>query len=152
MAFRPPTRPAKPRAPCWRSARRYARPNNSCCSARREKREPVSDIDTAVVDSLKVLDPKRPIREADIDAETTTAHLLSARRTVGSLASFYLTGQSHGRIGKTVRGKLRIKNNWDDMDSYPRCAAAVIVSVRRVLMRHNRIDLGGAHRESSART
>jgi hypothetical protein len=26
----------------------------------------VSDIDTAVVDSLKVLDPKRPIREADI--------------------------------------------------------------------------------------
>lgn len=26
-----------------------------------EKREPVSDIDTVVVDSLKVLDPKRPI-------------------------------------------------------------------------------------------
>jgi hypothetical protein len=31
-----------------------------------EKREPVSDIDTVVVDSLKVLDPERPIREADI--------------------------------------------------------------------------------------
>jgi len=31
-----------------------------------EKHEPVSDIDTVVVDSLKVLDPKRPIREADI--------------------------------------------------------------------------------------
>jgi len=31
-----------------------------------EKHEPVSDIDTAVVDSLKVLDPERPIREADI--------------------------------------------------------------------------------------
>jgi hypothetical protein len=30
-----------------------------------EKHEPVSDIDTAVVDSLKVLDPDRPIREAD---------------------------------------------------------------------------------------
>ena len=28
--------------------------------------EPVSDIDTAAADSLKVLDPKRPIREADI--------------------------------------------------------------------------------------
>jgi hypothetical protein len=27
----------------------------------------VSDIDTAAVDSLKVLDPNRPIREADID-------------------------------------------------------------------------------------
>ena len=26
----------------------------------------MSDIKTAVVDSLKVLDPKRPIREADI--------------------------------------------------------------------------------------
>ena len=31
-----------------------------------EKHEPVSDIYTAAVDSLKVLDPKRPIREADI--------------------------------------------------------------------------------------
>jgi hypothetical protein len=31
-----------------------------------EKHEPVSDIDTAVVDSLKVLDPERPIREVDI--------------------------------------------------------------------------------------
>jgi hypothetical protein len=31
-----------------------------------EKREPVSDIDTAVVDSLKVLDLKWPIREADM--------------------------------------------------------------------------------------
>ena len=27
----------------------------------------MSDIDTAVVDSLKVLDPNRPIREADIN-------------------------------------------------------------------------------------
>jgi hypothetical protein len=31
-----------------------------------EKREPASDIAAALVDSLKVLDPKRPIREADI--------------------------------------------------------------------------------------
>ena len=37
------------------------------CADSEEKHEPVSDIDTAVVDSLKVLDPKRPIREADID-------------------------------------------------------------------------------------
>ena len=28
-------------------------------------REPVSDIDTVAMDSLKALDPKRPIREAD---------------------------------------------------------------------------------------
>ena len=32
-----------------------------------EKREPASDIDTAQVNSLKVLDPEWPIREADID-------------------------------------------------------------------------------------
>ena len=30
-----------------------------------EKHEPASDIDTVVVDSLKALDPNRPIREAD---------------------------------------------------------------------------------------
>jgi hypothetical protein len=31
-----------------------------------ERREPVRDINTAAVDSLKVLDPNRPIREADM--------------------------------------------------------------------------------------
>jgi len=35
-----------------------------------EKHEPVSDIDTAAADSLKVLDPKPPIREADIPLAT----------------------------------------------------------------------------------
>ena len=34
-----------------------------------EKHEPVSDIDTAAADSLKVLDPKRPIREAEVKLE-----------------------------------------------------------------------------------
>ena len=32
-----------------------------------EKHEPASDIDTVVVDGLKALDPRRPIREADIN-------------------------------------------------------------------------------------
>jgi hypothetical protein len=32
-----------------------------------EKHEPVSDIYTAAVDSLKALDPEWPIREADIE-------------------------------------------------------------------------------------
>jgi len=31
-----------------------------------EKHEPASDIDAAVVGSLKALDPNRPIREADM--------------------------------------------------------------------------------------
>jgi hypothetical protein len=35
----------------------------------------VSDIDTGVVDSLKVLDPRRPIREADKDAEVSLSPL-----------------------------------------------------------------------------
>ena len=48
--------PPRPRIPWW----------NGLSADSEEKREPVSDIDTAVVDSLKALDPKRPIREADI--------------------------------------------------------------------------------------
>ena len=36
------------------------------CADSEEKREPASDIETAEVDSLKVLDPEWPIREADI--------------------------------------------------------------------------------------
>lgn len=48
--------PPRPRIPCWKGP----------SADSEEKREPVSDIDTAVVDSLKVLDPNRPIREADI--------------------------------------------------------------------------------------
>ncbi len=31
-----------------------------------EKQEPASDIDTGLVDGLKVLDPERPIREAAV--------------------------------------------------------------------------------------
>jgi hypothetical protein len=43
------------------------------CADSEEKREPAGDIDTVVMDGLKVLDPKRPIREADIlDAMATT--------------------------------------------------------------------------------
>ena len=36
------------------------------CAESEEKHEPASDADAAVVDSLKALDPNRPIREADI--------------------------------------------------------------------------------------
>jgi hypothetical protein len=36
-----------------------------------EKHEPVSDIDTVGVNGLKALDPKRPIREADMVAGTS---------------------------------------------------------------------------------
>ena len=46
--------PPRPRIPWWKGLGADSE----------EKREPVSDIDTAAADSLKVLDPKRPIREA----------------------------------------------------------------------------------------
>ncbi len=48
--------PLLPRTPCWKGL--SADPE--------EKREPVSEIYTAWVDSLKALDPIRPIREAVI--------------------------------------------------------------------------------------
>jgi hypothetical protein len=51
---------------------------------RGEKHKPVSDIDAAVVvDSLKVLDPKRPIREADVIAAATNVCSLGVNDTVG---------------------------------------------------------------------
>ena len=49
--------PPRPRTPCWKGL----------CADSEEKREPVSDINAGVVDSLKALDPERPIREAVID-------------------------------------------------------------------------------------
>ena len=48
--------PPRPRIPYWKGL----------SAESEEKREPASDINTCAVDSLKVLDPKRPIREADI--------------------------------------------------------------------------------------
>ena len=61
-----------------------------------EKHEPVSDIDTVAVDSLKALDPKRPIREADICGQAVSAEpvandpkrTLSHRFQVGGICGF----------------------------------------------------------------
>ena len=41
----------------------------------------MSDIDTAVVDSLKALDPRRPIREADIAAQPPDVRFRGVKRT-----------------------------------------------------------------------
>ena len=63
--------PPRPRIPCWKGLGADSE----------EKHEPVSDIDTAVVDSLKALDPKRPIREADIgNRNHIKANLMLTRR------------------------------------------------------------------------
>jgi hypothetical protein len=45
-----------------------------------EKHEPASDIDTVVVDSLKALDPERPIREADIETTSLQFGAMKLRR------------------------------------------------------------------------
>src|SRR6478752_5731818 len=55
--------PPRPRIPYWKGPGADSE----------EKHEPASDIDTVVVDSLKVLDPKWPIREAD--SSRTSGHV-----------------------------------------------------------------------------
>ena len=55
--------PLPPRTPCWKGL----------SADSEEKREPVSDINTALVDSLKALDSERPIREADIPCRAITS-------------------------------------------------------------------------------
>lgn len=48
--------PPRPRIPCWKGPGADSE----------EKHEPAGDIDTVLGDSLKALDPNRPIREADV--------------------------------------------------------------------------------------
>ncbi len=45
-----------------------------------EKQEPASDIDTGLVDGLKVLDPERPIREAAVSNRSKAGLIRSPRR------------------------------------------------------------------------
>ena len=58
LATRPTQKIAalRPRIPWWKGLGADSK----------EKHEPASDIDTAVTDSLKALNPKRPIRKADM--------------------------------------------------------------------------------------
>jgi putative tryptophan/tyrosine transport system substrate-binding protein len=48
------------------------RPYKGLCAESEEKHEPASDADAAVVDSLKALDPNRPISEADSCTATSS--------------------------------------------------------------------------------
>ena len=61
------------RIPCWKGLGADSE----------EKREPASDIDTVVVDSLKALDPKWPIREVDV-GERLPVGIADAARTGGA--------------------------------------------------------------------
>jgi hypothetical protein len=53
------------------------------CADSEEKREPAGDIDTVVVDGLKVLDPKRPIREADIVLRPIRSRAIISKQSRG---------------------------------------------------------------------
>src|SRR6478736_5275977 len=60
--------PPRPRIPYWKGLGADSE----------EKHEPASDVDTVVVDGLKALDPKRPIREAD--SSRTSGHVRKVPR------------------------------------------------------------------------
>ena len=62
------------------------------------KREPVSDIDIAVADSLKVLDLKRPIREATYSLRgNEMSRRANSRRELGSSELLRLNTQGGKR-------------------------------------------------------
>src|ERR1022692_4209968 len=71
--------PPRPRIPYWKGLGADSE----------EKREPVSDIDTVVVGSLKVLDPERPIREGDI---TRCSAFLAVEKLWAGIRRFSLGG------------------------------------------------------------
>jgi hypothetical protein len=70
----------------------------------------VSDIDTAVVDGLKALDPNRPIREADIIAHSSLVSAIeialiagAANTTAGNIAT-HATSQDSNQWLKNCTG------------------------------------------------
>ena len=82
-----------------------------------EKHEPASDIDTAAVDSLKALDPNRPIREADIRQKNEEADW-------GQAAS-----KRTSQLG--TEGDLSGKNSYATSVAYSRVKARRSSSSRR---------------------
>ena len=70
----------------------------------------MSDIDTAVVDSLKALDPQRPIREADVGrAPRHVAEVPQA--VINALASRSGLWRNDGRSGPVLRQNFNKQNS-----------------------------------------
>ena len=68
-----------------------------------EKRERVGDIDTAVVDSLKVLDLKWPIREADMETiQKLRKVMFEADIYLNTLITFQFTLLCSGPVSISV--------------------------------------------------
>jgi hypothetical protein len=68
-----------------------------------EKHEPASDIDTALMDSLKVLDPEGPIREADIILSDHEVVRLNPWKKSGLAQWHRCVGALRGRINALAR-------------------------------------------------
>ena len=104
-----------------------------------EKRGPVSDIDTAVVDSPKAFDPKRPIREADIAVHCFCERRVgrAARRSDGrdprdAPSHSFLNAIHRARTSKAigaVEGGLLQSCHWTRPMVCQRIHAAYFVSV-----------------------
>ena len=78
-----------------------------------EKHEPASDIDIVVVDSLKALDPKRPIREAVAQRGSASCRSIASCSQMPSITSqpVIIALSSNPR---TASVRLR---NWSDTAS-----------------------------------
>jgi len=57
------------------------------CADSGEKHEPASDVDAAAVDSLKALDPSRPIREAEVDQRRRMSDQISNSRPISMICA-----------------------------------------------------------------
>jgi len=78
----------------------------------------VSDIDTGVADSLKMLDPRRPIREADIQSARRVYMAIPAANSLRtpssrSRASPRSRGIASSSLTMSFRGTLRPTNERD---------------------------------------
>ena len=68
-----------------------------------EKHEPVSDIDTAPMEGLKALDPKRPIREADMCGATSDVRF----GPKADIAIYSITSSIPDQPSKPLSTKIR---------------------------------------------
>src|SRR5258708_33615516 len=82
--------PPRPRIPCWKGPGADSE----------EKHEPASDIDTVTADSLKALDPNRPIREADIHSHPVDVRLVPQADPCTAAKSYLI--RSTRRLGPAM--------------------------------------------------
>src|SRR5262249_38702814 len=80
------------------------------------KHEPVGDIDTAVVDSLKALDLKRPIREAT-EVQTSILSAKGQKATSAPLHSITSSARNRNDSGIAIPSafavlRLTTNSNW----------------------------------------